>query len=59
MTHLVDKGTALANIEPSILLCGASLNGEERCVLVLVPQTTLVASENSLGIETEILKYIH
>lgn len=51
VTHLVDKGTLLSNIEPSILLCFATLNGEESCVFVLVPQATLVASEDGLGIK--------
>jgi len=47
----VDKGTALANIEPGILLRFAALNVEECCVLSLIPQATLVASEDSLGVE--------
>ena len=48
--YLVDEGTLLANIEPGILFSGASLNVEEGCVLVLVPQATLVAGEDGLGI---------
>ena len=49
--HLVDKGTALAYVEPGILLRFAALNVEECCVLSLIPQATLVASEDSLGVE--------
>lgn len=49
--YLVDEGALLADIEPGVLLVGASLDIEEGCVLVLVPQTAFVASEDGLSVE--------
>merc|ERR1719382_47026 len=49
---LVDVGAPLANIPASLLLVGGALDLEKSSVLVLVPLTSLVAGEHSLGIQT-------
>ncbi len=36
VSHLVDEGALLSDVEPGIVLGIAALDGEERCVFVLV-----------------------
>ena len=49
--YLVDEGTFLSNIESGFFFGGTAFNLEKRCVFMLIPQTTLVAGEDGLGVE--------
>lgn len=49
--YLVYVGTAFPNIVLTVFLVLGTLHFQQSCSLVLCPQTTLVASEDSFGIE--------
>ena len=49
---LEDVDTSFADVETSVLLPAAALDLQDHLVLVLVPQASLVAGEDSLGEET-------
>lgn len=48
---LVDIGTTLAKVEVSFTAGVDAVHLQQGCVLVLVPQASLVASENSLHVQ--------
>ena len=51
LAGLVHVAATLAEVEVRLFLRGDAVNPQERCVLVLVTETTLEASEHGLHVE--------
>lgn len=50
----VDIAAPLAKVEIGLLLVEDTVNLEESCALVLIPQASLVAGEDCLNVQSEI-----